>query len=288
MNKKCILITGSSGFIGRNLKEALEDTYTVFSPLHDELDLLDKSSVQKFFIENKVDVVIHTANRNNTKHQVSEYDVIQSNLKMFYNLEQQQEQYDRLIYFGSGAEYGKHRALDFVCEGDFGAVIPEDAYGLSKYVMAKEAERSEKIYDICIFGVYGKYEEYNRRFISNAICRALKGMPVTLSQNALFSYIYIDDLVEITKWFIENKPREHRYNVMPDEAYWLLDLAQMVREEFDNAPKLELGSDGLKLAYAGSSKRLIQEIGSFSFTHPKEAIKNLRQYYENISIGDLL
>lgn len=285
MSKKQILLTGSSGFIGRNLQEDLEHDYTLYTPTHEELDLLDKHSVEEFFARNKIDIVLHTANRNNTKHTVSEYDVIHSNLCMFYNLASQQANYEKMIYFGSGAEYGKNRDLNDVCEEDFGAVIPEDAYGLSKYVMAQEALKSEKIFDVCIFGVYGQYEEYNRRFISNAVCRALVKMPITLSQNAMFSYLYINDLSNIIHWFIENKPQEHRYNVTPDAPVSLLELAKTVQQEFDGIPEILVRQEGWKHAYTGSSRKLLSEMGSFRFTSPDAGIRLLRNYYETIPIN---
>lgn len=286
MSKKQILLTGASGFIGKNLQEWLKHNYTLYAPTHDELNLLDKHSIEEFFQKNKIDVVIHTANCNNTKRTVSEYDVIRSNLCMFYNLVSQQANYEKMLYFGSGAEYGKNRDLKDVCEEDFGSVIPEDAYGLSKYVMAQEALKSEKIYDVCIFGVYGPYEEYNRRFISNAICRAIVGMPITLSQNAMFSYLYMDDLSKIVPWFIENKPREHRYNVTPDASISLLDLAKMVRQEFDDIPAILVQQEGWKHAYTGNSQKLLLEMGNFPFTSPNIGIRMLRKYYEKIQIND--
>lgn len=284
MSKKQILLTGSSGFIGRNLREYLEHDYTLYAPTHNELDLLDKNSVEKFFEKNRIDIVIHTANCNNTKRSVSEYEVIRSNLCMFYNLASCQADYEKMIYFGSGAEYGKNRDLKDICEEDFGAVIPEDAYGLSKYVMAQEALKSEKIFDVCIFGVYGRYEEYNRRFISNAICRALAGMPITLSQNAMFSYLYMDDLSKIIHWFIENKPQAHRYNVTSDAPISLLELAKTVQQEFDDIPEILVRQKGWKYAYTGSSWKLLSEMGSFRFTSPDIGIRLLKNYYETIQI----
>jgi hypothetical protein len=51
------------------------------------------------------------------------------------------------------------------------------------------------------------------RFISNACCRALKGLPIVLRQDIVFDYLYVKDLVKITMWFIENSARHRAYNV---------------------------------------------------------------------------
>lgn len=279
--KKSILITGTSGFIGKNLKEQLSDKYNLYAPSHVELDLLDMAALQDFFTNHKIDVVIHTANCNNTKRHTDEYEVIKCNLKMFYNLADLQDHYEKLIYFGSGAEYGKARSLDFITEEQFGEVIPDDAYGLSKYVMARYALKSDKIYDLCVFGVYGKYEEWHRRFISNAICRAMNHMPVTLTRDALFSYIYIDDLVMITDWFINNTPKYHRYNIVNsvNEGVTLLELAHIVQEQFDGIPEIVVAQEGKKDAYTASGRRILQEMKDISFTEPNDGIALLKEYY---------
>ena len=38
---KNILITGGSGFIGKNLREQLQGKYNIYAPSHSELELLD-------------------------------------------------------------------------------------------------------------------------------------------------------------------------------------------------------------------------------------------------------
>ena len=56
MNKN-VLITGSSGFIGRNLKEQLKEKYNLFTPSHLKLELTDFKEVKKYFQHNQIDVV---------------------------------------------------------------------------------------------------------------------------------------------------------------------------------------------------------------------------------------
>ena len=42
-----ILITGSTGFIGKNLKEQLSDSFEIVAPSHQRLDLLNINNVEK-------------------------------------------------------------------------------------------------------------------------------------------------------------------------------------------------------------------------------------------------
>ena len=46
---KTILLTGSSGFIGKNLKEyLLKKDYELLTPTHEELDLMDTVAVSEY------------------------------------------------------------------------------------------------------------------------------------------------------------------------------------------------------------------------------------------------
>jgi len=53
-----ILITGSSGVLGSELKKKLPN---VLTPSHNELDITNKEKVIDFFKKKKIDIVIHTA-----------------------------------------------------------------------------------------------------------------------------------------------------------------------------------------------------------------------------------
>ena len=48
-----ILLTGSGGFIGLNLKEYLKTKYTLFCPRSYELDLTHSDAVKKYFQNHK-------------------------------------------------------------------------------------------------------------------------------------------------------------------------------------------------------------------------------------------
>jgi len=57
-----ILVTGASGFIGRNIVEYLSSrNHSVLLPTHHELDLMDEHSVRKYLANQGIDVVIHGA-----------------------------------------------------------------------------------------------------------------------------------------------------------------------------------------------------------------------------------
>ena len=53
-----ILLTGGTGFIGRNLSEHLSEAHGVLTPTHSELDLADNRAVDAWFRTHEVDAVI--------------------------------------------------------------------------------------------------------------------------------------------------------------------------------------------------------------------------------------
>ena len=82
---------------------------------------------------------------------------------------------------------------------------PINIYGYSKYEIAKNIEsRHRNIYNLRVFGIYGKYEDYKRRFISNNICRLLCGQTISINKNAYFDYLYVNDFSKIVEMFIKN------------------------------------------------------------------------------------
>ncbi len=280
MGKK-VLITGTTGFIGKNLKEKLSKRYDVYTPTHEELDLLCEDIVKNYMEKYHFDVVIHTANINNTRNKLtSPYESLDGNLRMFYNLVRCKDYYGKMYYFGSGAEYDMQHYIPAMKEEYFDTHVPKDAYGFSKYVMSKSCRPDENIYDLRLFGVYGKYEEWERRFISNAICRALKGMDITIQKNVYFDYLWVDDLCDIMQWFIVNEPQYHHYNVCRGSKIDLYSLAYMVRKILDVNCDIIVNESGWKLEYSGDNTRLLAEMGNYRFTGFEESIYKLCEYYK--------
>jgi len=211
--KQRLLITGGSGFIGRNLIELLSHKYNIAYPPHRELDLTDSIKVNRYFQSHAIDVVIHCANIGGTKKTIGLPNVVETNLKMFINVLRCKKFFKKMIYFGSGAEYDKSRDLKKVKETDFGKYIPEDSYGFYKYVCTKLIEKEVNIINLRLFGVFGKYEDFEDRFISYAICRTLLHKPIIIQKNDTFDYVCVEDVVKIVDYFIQNEAKYPCYNV---------------------------------------------------------------------------
>lgn len=277
---KRILLTGGSGFIGRNLIEELGKKHEIIAPRHSELDLLDAGAVRNFLKGKDFDVVIHAATIGGSRKNPGPENMVELNLRMFFNLAECSGEFGRMIQFGSGAEYGKQADIRMVKETDFGKRMPSDPYGFYKYVCSKQVERADNITCLRIFGCYGKYEDYEYKFISNAICRSLFGLPITINnKNVLFSYLYVDDFIRIVDYFIEHKGKHRFYNSVPGETIDLISISEIIRTISKDKQKLIVKNSGMGLEYTADNSRLREEIKGMKFTDMKTGIRRLYDWY---------
>ena len=281
---KRILVTGATGFIGKNIVEVLGNKYEIERPGSHELNLLNDEQVFEYLKRENFDVVIHSAKRDGIREKrvLTDHEILDDNLRMFFNLARSHMYFGKMLYFGSGAEYNKMKMHACVNESDLGRFIPSDSYGFSKYIMAQYTETTSNIFELCLFGVYGKYEAWEKRFISNNICRNLMGLPMTISQNAFFDYLYIDDLIKIIEWFIYSEPSFHRYNVCSGERIDLYTLTQIINICLNTNTEVIVSSEGLKMEYTGNNDRLKKEMEGFKICSFKESISDLCLYYKKI------
>lgn len=278
---KKLLITGGTGFIGRNLCEQLADKYDIIAPTSRDLDLLDEEALSRFLEKAGFDVIIHTATWNATRTSDKNLSkVLENNLRMFLNLTRCEGEYGKMIYYGSGAEFGREHWHPMMREEDILRHVPKDAYGFSKYIMAQYTLGHPHIYNLRLFGVYGKYEDWRIRFISNACARCVHDLPITIRQNACFDYLHVDDLVRVTRWFIENTPAQKTVNVCTGKTNELLTLAELVRKVSGKNLDILISQDGMGREYSGDNSRMLTQTGGITFKDVEAGIADLYRWYE--------
>lgn len=282
-----ILITGGNSFVGKNLYESWKNKYNIFNPNSSELNLLNESNIKDWLTKYKFDVVIHTATYD-VHSKLSTKDknlVLENNLKMFFNIEKHDHLYGRLISFGSGAEFDRAHWIPKMSENYFGKNIPSDQYGLSKYIISKYIKNTnKKIYNLRLFAVFGKYESWADRFISNAICRTMFDLPIVIRQNRYFDYIYIDDLVKITEFFLNNRLSHKVYNICSGKSIELQVIADKVKTTLNKDINTVIEKDGLDTEYSGTNYRLLDEMNNYNcydydFISMDKSIKDLCDWY---------
>ena len=288
MNKK-IFITGGDGFIARSLFEAYDNKYNVISLNRGALDLTDSPKVRDFLKSNQFDIVIHTANYDTapefTKKNPSK--VLEQNLSMFFNIARCSQHFEKMIYFGSGAEFGRENWIPKMNEDYFDKHVPKDQYGYSKYLMTKHTLLSNNIYNLRLFGLFGKHDDWRYRFIPNICCKAALDLPIIMKQNAIFDHLYIDDLTTIVEWVILNKPNDKVYNACSGETYDYKALAKKVVDISSKNLGIIIEKKGIRHEYSGDNSRLKSELPELSFTKIDNAITTLYNWYnENKHIID--
>jgi GDP-L-fucose synthase len=286
-----ILITGGSGFIGKNLAEQFASTYEVLAPSSAELDLLKEQEVREYLVAHSFDVIVHAATTRSNRRRAAPPDLLDRNCRMFFNLVRNQRRFGKMIHFGSGAEYDRIQLPTRVREDYFDTRVPRDAYGFSKYICAKYIERSDRMVNLRLFGVFGAYEDYTVRFISNACCRALKGLPIVLRQDIVFDYLYIKDLVKLTMWFIENDARHKAYNVCTGRPVALTELARVIArvsaQISGQNPAVSVMAEGMGPEYSADNSHMLTEMGGYRFWDLQDSIRDLYSWYERNEVIDV-
>jgi len=275
-----VLLTGGSGFIGQNIKEAFKNKYNLFVPGHKELDLLNQDQVDQFFAKNSIDVVIHAAAKPGHRNAKDPTDICYRNSRMFFNLIRNAERFGKMLFLGSGAICDKRYYTPKMLENDYLRSIPADEYGFYKYICVKQIENMDNIVELRLFGVFGKHEDYAIRFISNAICKVLNNLSITIKQNRKLDYLYVDDLMFILEYFISNSPKYCSYNITPNESIELYDIARKILRISGSDLPILVGEEGLALEYSGYNGRLHEEIPELHFTPIDVAIEHLYDWYK--------
>ena len=293
-----VLVLGKNGFIGRNLCEYFEkkEDIELLSLGSRELNLIDEVAVKEYLSDNWFDVIINASiynprvgvNKNADKE--LEYD-----LRMFHNLVKFSRCCGRMIYFGSGAEYDKRFPICSVKEDEIGKTIPVTDYGFAKYIIGREIDSGmyPNVYNLRVFGLFGKYENWVTTFISGACCKVLKDLPITIRRDVYFDYLYIDDFCKMVDRFIHiESPEYHTYNICSGKRILLTEIAETVKKVSGKDLPVYVCNEGLANEYTASNERLVKEIGFINLEVFDESVSKLYSWYEEneglISVEKLL
>jgi nucleoside-diphosphate-sugar epimerase len=230
---KNILITGGKGYIAQAIFNALKDEYNITLLSRDDFDLTNPEATNQWFTGRQFDILIHTAvvggNRLNSEDNI----IVKSNLQMWENLLVNNSHYKQLIHFGSGAElYAK-----------------DTPYGLSKSIIAEFIKTKLNFINLRIFAVFDK-NELDRRFITPNIKRYINKEPITIHQDKLMDFIYMEDLISIIKFSILH-PTINLIDCCYKEKYKLSDIANLINNLSDHKVPVEINSEGIASSYTG-------------------------------------
>ena len=271
-----ILLTGSGGFVGKNLKPFLENKgFKVFDPRSKDFDFSDLKTVQKIVTDFNPDIFI-LAGFYGINTPVPPQDIFEKNLQILQNFISVSAG-KPIFTFGSGAEFDK--SSDIISAGDeaWQNLPPADLYGRAKYLISQEIKKYSNVYNLRLFGVYGPYETENR-FITHAINCVLKNEPITIRQNVFFSYLEVADLCRLVYRFTINLPKHKFINMVPPTKVDLKTLAGIVNKIAETNQPIIVAKEGLANEYTGKPENLLKEIPNFDFTPLESGIKKLYEF----------
>lgn len=205
------LITGKNGYIATGLYNGLKDKYDIERIGRDDFDLTDYESTCNYFKDKHFDVVIHTATEGGSRMKIDWVDVLDNNIKMYYNLLANKTHYNKFITFGSGAEI----------------YASESFYGLSKRVIFESMNNQPNFYNLRIYGVFDE-NEVNTRFIKSNIKRYLNDEPMEIHHNKLFDFFYMEDLISLVSYYINNEHLEKNIDCCYTKKYSLYSIAELI------------------------------------------------------------
>ncbi len=264
-----ILITGGSGYIGRNLRRLLAD-HSISAPSHSELDLLDRDKLDEYLRYGQFDAVIHAAGKGAIKGTTETWeDIYVPNILMYENLDGCLGwQGTPLIIFGSGAEFDRRSPVRDEYASSILFNFPIDPYGLSKNIIARRAiTYGKNTWILRLFGCFN-YDEDGTRFIKNCITSIKLNCPIIINQDKKMDFFFMDDIVPVIERIfadINNKhwPEEMKLpkniNLTYVQKYTLLEIAKIVAFEMKKPDHtIIIAKDGMGMEYTGSGDFLFR------------------------------
>ncbi len=308
-----IIVTGAAGFIGSNLVRGLNSTgrsdIVVVDDLSDGtkfrnlvdcdfLDYLDKDEFMSLLSDNPgclddVKVVFHQGACSDTRERDGKYMLENNYAYSTRLLERCISGKIPFIYASSAAVYGVSRRFEEKPECE----KPLNLYGYSKLLFDRYARRALRESDAQVaglryFNVYGPYEQHkgamssmafqlNNQLIENGEVNLFKASGGYENGGQRRDFIYIDDVVDVNLWFMNNRRAKGIFNVGTGKSRSFNDVAGLIinwhnKGEIDKIINYVDFPEGLLPAYQSFTEANIsglREVGyKADFTELEEGI----------------
>lgn len=254
-----ILITGGNGYICKSLYNTLYQKYNISKITRFNFDLTDLSSTYNWFEDKFFDVVIHTAVTGGSRLKKDDTAVLYDNLKMYENLYNLKNHFNKFITFGSGAEI-------------FDTSSP---YGKSKILINESIQNTENFYNLRIFGVFDE-NELNTRFIKANILRYINNESIIIHNDKIMDFYYMKDLISLVDYYILNNNLPKEINCSYKNKFTLSQIADIINSLSNYKVDIKYENNSNLEFYCGSAHNInINEIG---------IIKGIEETYNKLKV----
>jgi UDP-glucose 4-epimerase len=254
-----ILITGGNSFLAKELSFFWRDSrHQVFLTTRDTFNPASYYSVQNFFKNQEIDVLVHTAVKGGKKGCSDTIGDFSENLCMFNNLSLFQDKYKLMINFGSGAEFDRNQNISSAKEELIFDRSPVDYYGSAKVLISRSiVNKTTNIITLRLFGCFGRFEEKQRLFRSVANCLQNNNSPV-IHRDKYMDYFYAQDVAKVIEYFMANI--DHKFpkdiNLCYKEKYKISELAEKIIELTGSKKSVIIENNEPANSYTGLNDRL--------------------------------
>lgn len=222
---KTVLITGSTGMVGRNTTEKLlEIGFDVLAPSRKELDLIDSRAVSHYFKSNHIDIVIHAAGLvGGIQANIEKpYSFLSVNSQIALNVINAsiETRIERLINLGSSCMYPKdcqdELTEDLILTGSLEPT--NEGYAIAKIMASKLCDYARSEFDLSYktlipCNLYGKYDNFHplKSHMIPAVIRKVHEaslidgfVEIWGTGEARREFMFVEDLIDFIIWSLDN------------------------------------------------------------------------------------
>jgi UDP-glucose 4-epimerase len=301
MNKKYILITGITGFLGSHIAENLINNYNVIGLKRENsnvwrceefkdkvvwIDIDGEKDYAKEIIKYKIDTIIHGAWIGVESKERDDWSIQGKNLQFLLELLQIAKKIviKKFIFLGSQAEYGNINGIvteEQVCE-------PSNAYGSVKLACLEILKTFSKNNNINwiwlrLFSLFGEKE--GRTWLFPTLIEKIKTeneMDFTLGEQK-YAYLYVKDFALIINKIVTIKIESGIYNVSSNIVRSIRSIVEEIRGRINPKFYLNFGAlnyrDNQSMHMQGAINKLENQIGKIEFSDFSIAIESTIKFY---------
>jgi len=323
MQKK-ILILGSNGFIGQNIKKlfinkvsnSIENKYFIYSSNRNDVNVLEKERLDDFFKEIQPDIVINCSGIVGSSiynSEMNDYEIFSKNISIQMNILDCCEKYkvQKIIFFSTYRIFGEniHAQYNETNIHSHYELNTNSGYLLSKKMLHLQLElffkHNPNIKYVCLLlpNVFGKHDSFitNGRIVP-AIIRKIedakkKNTDLIIHSNALnlVNLIYVDDLFPIIEKCIQEEAINENIIVFNKEGTWTLEnLVNNLKEAMSFEKEIIFTENENENSNTESKKNNIMnpDIGKFKtffkdyqFSNLENSFKETLRYFYILETG---